>query len=130
MADDVLELLKKHSENNIGEGTSESKIERLEEKLNIQLPKEYRNFLKEIGYAEIFGDEIYSINENEDVPCGGIYYQNKNNEDLNKGYLEFFSNDIDGVFYMNIYSGEISLNSIENKFANSFNQFVLRMLNS
>ena len=130
MKDDVLELIKKHSEDNIGEGTSEVKIEKLEEKLNIQLPKEYRNFLKKIGYAEIFGDEIYSIYGNEDVPCLGIYYQNRNNEDLKKGYLKFYSNDIDGVFYINIYSGEISLNSIENKFAKSFNQFILKMINS
>lgn len=106
------ERLKKHAEDNLGSGTEESLIKALESDLNINLPKEYRDFLLEIGYAEIFGDEIYSIYDVPDeIPCKGLSWMNKKNEFLSDGYLEFFSNDLDGVFYLKLNSGEVFLNS-------------------
>jgi hypothetical protein len=126
---DALDLIKIHSAENLGEGTPEEKIVKLEEKLKVQIPTEYRNFLKKIGYAEIFGDEIYSIYGSGNIPCLGIYYQNKNNRELEKGFLEFFSNDLDGVFYLNLKNGEVSCNSTENLFSKSFNKFIIKLLN-
>lgn len=124
----ALEILKNHSIDNIGEGTTEDKIVELEEKLNIQIPIEYRKFLREIGYAEIFGDEIYSIYDLDDTPCLGIYFQNRNSKELENGFLKFFSNDIDGEFYINLNNGEVYLNSIENSFAKSFNEFLITLI--
>jgi len=126
---ETLERLKNHSEDNMGSGTEEILIQALESDLNIRLPKEYRDFLLEIGYAEIFGDEIYSIYEVPDeIPCKGISWMNKNNEWLSQGYLEFFSNDIDGVFYLKSDSGEVFLNSKENFFSGSFQDFINKLL--
>jgi hypothetical protein len=124
----VVELLKEHSIDNLGTGNSEDRIVQLEEILGIQIPTEYRDFLKEVGYAEIFGDEIYSIYDDYDTPCLGIYQQNKNNKELKNGYLEFFSNDIDGTFYIKLETGEIRLNSTDNLFAKSFNEFLQKII--
>ena len=124
-----LELVKIHSADNLGSGTSEEEILELERILEIQIPVEYRRFLKEIGYAEIYGDEIYSIYDLNNIANSGIYHQNKDSKEVEKGYLEFFSNDLDGQFYISLINGEIFLNSTENSFAKSFNEFLIKMLN-
>jgi len=121
--------LKKHSIENIGNGTSDVKIQLLENSLNIKLPKEYRNFIEKIGYAEIYGDEIYSIYEVPDkIACNGLHWMNIRNEYLQDGYIEFFSNDIDGVFFIKTESGQVFLNGKENLFANTFSEFVDKLL--
>ncbi len=55
---DALNKLKEHSQDNIGERTEETVIAKLESALAIKLPQEFRQYLIEIGYAEIYGDEI------------------------------------------------------------------------
>lgn len=125
----VLTQLKEHSRDTLGSGTEESKIQSLELDLNIKLPAEFRNYLLEIGYAEISGDEIYSIYEVPDkFPYQGLHWNNIDNPMLSHGYLEFFSNDTDGVFYLNLTSGEIFINDIDSWFADSFSSFIKRLL--
>ncbi len=127
---ETLAQIKEHSEDNIGSGTEESKIQNLESALKIRLPKEFRDFIFEIGYAEIFGDEIYSIYEvPDDIPCKGLHWMNKDNELLSDGFLEFFSNDIDGVFYLKLDSGNVFLNTTDFLFADSFKAFINKLLN-
>ena len=46
--------LKEQSSDNLEEGTSEAESQQLEGKLNVLIPLGYRDFLSEIGYAEIF----------------------------------------------------------------------------
>ena len=81
---DVFEKLKKHSEDNLGEAYSNEAVLKAETKLGITFPESYRKFLLEVGYAEIFGDEIYSIYDIADgVDCLGIVQQNKNKKHFN-----------------------------------------------
>lgn len=121
--------LKEHSEENLGNGSEESLIQKLEAELNIKFPIEFRFFLKKMGYAEIYGNEIYSIYEIPDTtPCNGLDWMNKHNPYLSKGFIEFFSNDIDGTFYINQDSGKIYLNSDSNFFAESFSKFIEKIL--
>ena len=121
--------LKAHSVDNLGSGTEESLILQLEKSWGLNLPKEFRMFLKEIGYAEIYGDEIYSIYEVPDeLACNGLHWMNKDNEELKKGFIEFYSNDIDGSFYIHNETGKIYLNSTTNEFANSFVKFIDNLL--
>ena len=128
---EIQELIRNHSSDNLGEGTPEEKIRNVEQKLGIQIPNQYRIFLKTIGYTEIFGDEIYSIYDEEgDNPNLGIYYQNKKSEELEKGFLKFFSNDIDGIFFISLESEEVILNYSNNVFAKSFNEFIFKLINS
>ncbi len=122
----ILSLLKNHSEY-IGDGIDENIIIKVEEKLDIKIPNEYRLFLLNIGYAEIYGDVIYYVDEEEGI-VELIDYQNQNNQYLEQGFLEFFSNDIDGWFYINIDNGKVYLREIDNLFANSFNDFIVKML--
>ncbi len=124
----ILSLLKNHSEC-IGDGIDENIIIKVEEKLDIKIPNEYRLFLLNIGYAEIYGDVIYYVDEEEGI-VELIDYQNQNNQYLEQGFLEFFSNDIDGWFYINIDNGKVYLREIDNLFANSFNDFIVKMLSS
>lgn len=127
----MFERLIEHSTDNLGEGIDESLILKLEKSLGIKLPVQYRRFLVEIGYAEIFGDEIYSIYEVPDlIPCNGLHWMNANNDNLKSGFVEFFSNDIDGVFYIHNETGKVYLNSVETKFSDSFVEFYNKVLDS
>ncbi|APU69558.1 SMI1/KNR4 family protein [Christiangramia flava] len=121
--------IKEHSKENLGSGTDETKIAKLESALKIKIPEEYRIFLEEIGYAEIYGDQIYSIyNIPDEIPCHGLHWLNKKNEYLSDGFIRFFSNDIDGRFYIHEQSGKVYLNSKDNLFAKSFFDFINKML--
>jgi len=125
----ALDKLRIHSEENIGEGTAESEIVKLETAFGIKLPDEFRIYLKEIGYAEIHGDEIYSIYEVPDeTACNGLHWMNKDNELLKEGLIEFFSSDIDGTFYIHQNSGKVFLNGNEDIFAESFSEFVGKLI--
>tara|TARA_R110000868_G_scaffold81480_3_gene230631 strand:+ start:344 stop:730 length:387 start_codon:yes stop_codon:yes gene_type:complete len=121
--------LKKHSEDNLGTGTDPAKIEKLENVWEISLPQEFKKYLLEIGYAEIYGDEIYSIYEIPDlIACNGLHWMNQKNDKLKNGFIRFFSSDIDGLFYINNVTGKIYLNSTENEFSDSFIGFVNKIL--
>ena len=55
---------------------------------------------------------------------------NINNEELKKGFIQFFSNDIDGVFYIHNETGIVYLNSFKNKYSESFVEFFNKLLDS
>lgn len=119
-----------HSSDNLGNGTEEALVEKLEKALEIKLPSLYRQFILEIGYAEIFGDEVYSIYAVPDeLPCNGLHFMNVQNEELKNGFIEFFSNDIDGVFYIHSTTGKVYLNATDNEIAKSFVEFYNKILN-
>ncbi|TBN06577.1 hypothetical protein EYD45_01445 [Hyunsoonleella flava] len=104
----MFDELKQHSADNLGQGTDENLILQLEAVLDIKIPDQFRVYLLEVGYAEIFGDEIYSIYEVPDlIPCNGLHWMNKDNPHISRGFLEFFSNDIDGTFYINCSTGQV-----------------------
>ena len=127
--DTCFDRVKEHSRNNLGNGTDELKIKRLEADLKIELPKQYRDFISKIGYAEIFDDEIFSIYEIPDeIPCAGLHWMNAKNELLKSGFIKFFSNDIDGVFYIHQTTGIVYLNSENTKYAESFCNFINKIL--
>ena len=56
--DKALDLLREHSADNLGEGESEENVAKAEAKLGIRFPDSYRHFLRKVGYAEVYGDEI------------------------------------------------------------------------
>jgi len=121
--------IKEHSEETLGDGTDIREIEKLESLWGQSIPNEYRAFLIEVGYAEIFGDEIYSIYEVPDqTACLGLHWMNKDNENLKNGFIEFFSNDTDGTFYISATSGKVYINGTELEYADSFSSFLERIL--
>ena len=125
----IYEKLKEHSADNLGKETSEAEILALEKELEINLPTEYRDYLKEIGYAEIYGEEIFSIYSVPDErACSGLHWMNKDNPLLKEGFLYFFNSDIDGDFYLHLETGKVFLNTQSHKFADSFLGFVDKIL--
>ena len=124
----MFELLRKHSADNIGKGTPEDEVAKVEEKLGVRFPSSYRRFLLEIGYAEVYGDEVYSIyDEPDDMACLGIVQQNVLSPLLAQGFLAVLSTDIDGTYLLKLEDGSVYLNDPESKVADSFED-ILRIL--
>ena len=125
----ALDRIREHSADTMGDGESEEVISNAEAVLGVRFPEPYRRFLQEIGYAELFGDEIYSVyDEPEDSSCLGVVQQNLGTEHLSQGYLAFLSTDIDGMFLMNIENGTIHQNSPNNEVADSFETLIEKLL--
>ena len=111
--DEALRLLRDHSGEAIGEGEPAESIAKAEAALGINFPSSYRRFLQDLGYAEVFGEEIYSIYEEPiDSVCLGIVQQNAGTPLLRQGYLAFLSTDVDGTFLMKLANGSAYLNDI------------------
>lgn len=120
----IIEILKEHSEE-LGEGTDNVRVKDLEARLDIKLPRDFREFLLKLNYAEIFGDPIYGIHPDDEML--DLYSNNKYKEHFNYGFLEIFSNDIDGTFYLRTDTGAI-YRGFSEPAANSFTDFVEKVL--
>jgi hypothetical protein len=57
-----------------------------------------------------------------------LHWLNTRNIHLKDGFLEFFSNDIDGTFYLNIENCKIDINGTEKESANTFADFINKLL--
>jgi len=127
--DDALRVLREHSASNLGDGETEAVIAAAEEALGCRIPESYRRFLGELGYAEVHGDELYSI---YDVPpdhaCLGIVHQNAGEQHLSDGYLAFLSTDIDGLFMFRLSDGSVYLNGPDQRVAESFEALVVSLV--
>lgn len=121
----LIELLKDHSEE-LGHGVEPKKIYDLEARLNIELPKDFTAYLTELNYAEIFNDPVYGINP--DITRLDIYEQNKSKEHFRYGFLEVFSNDIDGTIFIRPDTGNVYNASFTQPIAKSFTEFVAKVL--
>ncbi|MBQ6553635.1 MAG: SMI1/KNR4 family protein [Firmicutes bacterium] len=87
-----------------GEGESDENIESAEKRLGMKLPKSYKWWLKNYGGGEIYGDEIFSLYEEDDpMPNGDIvhmYELNQKNGAFPPNIVEICSAyDGDSVFY-------------------------------
>ena len=54
----IIELLKNHSEE-LGHGIDMVRVKDLEARLDIKLPRDFREYLLKLNYAELFSDPIY-----------------------------------------------------------------------
>ncbi len=113
----MLESLRTHSANEVGEGVSEKSIRDLEQRLDLRLPEDFRAYLSELNYAELFGDPIFGLNP--DMPEIDLYEQNKYKEHFRYGFLMFFSNDIDGQVFLRPDSGAIYTAAFDRPIADS-----------
>ncbi|WMS86584.1 SMI1/KNR4 family protein [Pleionea litopenaei] len=121
----LIELLKDHSKE-LGHGVAPKKVSDLEEKLNIKLRKDFTAYLIELNYAEIFDDPVYGINP--DIEQLDIYEQNRDKEHFHYGFLEIFSNDIDGTIYIRPDTGNVYNASFTQPIAKSFTEFVAKVI--
>lgn len=117
-----IETLKLHSSGNLGEGVAQAQIKDLEARLDIRLPDEFREYLRVLNYAELFNDPIYGINkEQREID---LYTQNKNKDHFNYGFLEIFTNDIDGTIFLRPDTGAVYNAFFTKPIAISFGSFV------
>ena len=117
----LVEMLKEHSEE-VGTGVDKKMVSDLEARLGITIPKDFKEYLYELNYAEIFSDPIYGINPDDSML--DIYTQNKSKEHFRHGFLEVFANDIDGVIYIRPDTGAVYNASFEKPIASSFTEFL------
>jgi len=122
-----IEQIKGHSEN-IGTGISNIKIKDLEARLNLKLPNDFKEYLLTYNYAELYGDPIYGIYHKDESLELDIYTNNKDKEHFKYGFLEIFSNDIDGAVYLRPDTGAI-YSFFNIPMANSFSEFIELLLN-
>jgi hypothetical protein len=121
----LIEILKAHS-SKVGQGQSIKKVHDLEARLNIDLPQDFTDYLIGLNYAEIFDDPIYGINP--EIKRLDIYEKNKHKEHFKFGFLEVFSNDIDGTVYIRPDTGNVYNASFSMPIAKSFTEFVASVI--
>lgn len=122
----MFEKLISHSGEEIGSGIEEVRIRDFELKLNIQVPDEFRAYLKELNYAELYSDPIYGIDS--DLSYLDLYIQNHGKEHLRYGFLEIFNNDIDGTIFLRLDNGKIYNGAFQAPIAESFTDFIQKIL--
>jgi hypothetical protein len=126
MEENLIQILSEHSSSNLGSGTQKTHISDLEVRLNILLPKDYKNYLVSLNYAELFGDPIFGINpEIKDID---LYTQNKDKEHFKYGFLYIFHSDIDSAIYLRPDTGAIYNGSFGNPVANDLFGFIKKVL--
>ena len=94
-----------------GDGVSEEWIERAEKRLNIDLPESYKWWLRNYGGGEIYGEEIFSIYEQDfDTVVGGdivyMYELNKKQFNYSDNMLAICETDNE-TYYFNVSESKI-----------------------
>jgi hypothetical protein len=89
-----------------GNGISEEWIKKAEERLGFELPNSYKWWLKNYGGGEIYGEEIYSIYEQDfDTVVGGdivyMYELNRKNKNYPDNAVVICEAN-DDVFYFDL----------------------------
>ncbi len=89
-----------------GEGISEEWIQKAEERLGFKLPSSYKWWLKNYGGGEIYGEEIFSIYEQDfDTVVGGdivyMYELNKRNNNFTDNALVICEAN-DEIYYFDL----------------------------
>ncbi|MEE9303365.1 MAG: SMI1/KNR4 family protein [Thiotrichaceae bacterium] len=121
-----IERLQRHSAENLGAGVSKRQIKDLEARLNILLPDDFREYLRILNYAELFGDPLFGINS--ELKELDLYARNKNADHFKYGFLAIFANDIDGMIFLRADTGSIYNALFLTPVAGSFGGFVEMIL--
>ncbi|MBO2946231.1 SMI1/KNR4 family protein [Paenibacillus sp. F411] len=113
-----------------GEGISEEWIIKAEERLGFRLPDSYKWWLRNYGGGEIYGEEIFSIYEQDfDTVVGGDVVYNYELNMKNKNYSKekvVICEANDDVFYFDLSKrkdeNELAIYSLNDnkKYANDF----------
>lgn len=121
-----------------GNGVSEEWINKAEERLGFELSETYKWWLKNYGGGEIYGEEIFSIYEEDfDAVVGGdivyMYELNNRNSNYPKNTLVISEYD-DEVFYFDLTQkdkeNEYPIYSLNSKdiYANDFIEFLKKRI--
>lgn len=123
----VLKKIEDHSAE-VGEGIGKKHISDLETKLGVSIPSDFKEYLLEYNYAELYGDPLYGIHRCETLSHIDIYSANKSQEHFRYGFLEVFTNDLDGTIFLRPDTGAVYNSSFTIPLALSFTEFIERIL--
>jgi hypothetical protein len=121
----LVELLKQHNDE-LGQGVSKGVVAALEAKLDVKIPNDFKEYLIKYNYAELYGDPIYGANSQ--LTGLDLYQNNKHQEHLKYGFLEVFSNSIDGSIYIRPDSGAVYTAGYQQPIALNFTEYVRMIL--
>ncbi|WP_423800806.1 SMI1/KNR4 family protein [Neobacillus sp. SAB-20_R2A] len=121
-----------------GDGISEQWIMKAEERLGFQLPKSYKWWLRNYGGGEIYGEEIFSIYEQDfDTVVGGdiVYHYELNikNKNYSNDKVVICETD-ENVFYFDLNKrkdeNELPIYSLNDnkKYADDFIEFLKKRI--
>jgi antitoxin YobK len=120
-----------------GDGISEEWIIKAEERLGFTIPNSYKWWLRNYGGGEIYGEEIYSIYEQDfDTVVGGdivyMYELNKRNNNYSDEKVVICETD-DTVFYFDLSNrkdDEMPIYSLNdnNIYADNFIEFLKKRI--
>jgi hypothetical protein len=121
-----------------GDGITEDWIKRAEERLGFELPNSYKWWLQNYGGGEIYGEEIYSIYEQDfDTVVGGdivyMYELNRKNKDYTDNTVVICEAN-DDVYYFDLSvrndEGEHPIFSLNNngQYADDFIEFLKKRI--
>lgn len=119
----LIKKLEEHS-TELGEGVGKKLISDLEAKLLITIPLDFKNYLLKLNYAELYGDPVYGIHRNEELSYIDLYTANKFQEHFRYGFLNVFTNDLDGTIFIRPDTGAVYNASFITPLAASFTEFV------
>lgn len=118
-------------------GAEDSLIMAAEEKLKVKFPPSYKWWLKYYGGGRIYGDEVFSLYGDWDIPSGDIVYMNllyRRNKVLDDSSLAVLSNDMGETFYLNLLDinaeNESPVYRLSNgqKYCNNFLEFLKKQI--
>lgn len=115
---------------------SEDWISSAEQRLGVNLPEEYKWFLREFGGGEICGEEVYSIYglPFEEAVGGDVVYQNTiANDNVAEGKVVLSNTDFGEEFYFKIDDlGPVflSVGNSEERYATGFLDYIGKKLSS
>jgi len=111
----------------LGKRVSKSQIRDLEVRLDIEIPKEFKQYLLQFNYAELYRAPIFGIQkDNLEI---NLYSRDLRTDHFKHGFLQIFSSDIDGAIYLRPDAGAV-YRGFSKPVAKGFNAFIDIVLNN
>lgn len=123
----LVKMLKEHS-SELGNGIGKKQISDLELKLGITIPLDFKEYLLELNYAELYGDPIFGIHREKGFSNLDLYSANKFQEHFRYGFLVVFACDLDGAVFIRPDTGAVYTTDLTTPIAPSFTKYVEHVL--
>ena len=135
----VLEELKILVENSpnieFGFGVSDDIIKKAEEKLEFTFPKEYKLWLKNYGWGEIYGEDIFGLYNTDFNSYPNVVFTNlkmKQENFISENELAIQMNDLAEIYFFEKDNNEqvfVKFGNLKELYADSFFDFLIKKNN-
>lgn len=135
----VLEELKILVENSpnieFGFGVSDDIIKKAEEKLEFTFPKEYKLWLKNFGWGDIYGEDIFGLYNTDFNSYPNVVFTNlkmKQENFISENELAIQMNDLAEIYFFEKDNNEqvfVKFGNLKELYADSFFDFLIKKNN-